>query len=179
MLAECAAQIGGGGLRVFGYGSLMWRPGFRVRESATARVHGYSRRLSVRSMHYRGTPRRPGLVFGLDAGGSCNGVVLQPAASDKRVLRDLFRREMFANVYEPRFVSARLADGGAARVLTFVVRRGGANYAPPMPPEKAAKIIRAARGFGGDNADYVRNTREELERRGVHCPQLARLCALL
>ncbi|MGI9298024.1 MAG: gamma-glutamylcyclotransferase [Gammaproteobacteria bacterium] len=179
VLAECAAQIGGGALHIFGYGSLMWRPGFRVRESAAARVHGYSRRLSVRSTHYRGTAQKPGLVFGLDAGGSCNGVVLFAAGNNERILRNLFRREMFANVYEPRFVRARLSGGGVVRALTFVVRRDGRQYVPPMPPQRAAEIIRAAEGFGGGNADYVKNTREELSRRGIPCPQLARLCALL
>lgn len=178
LLAEYAAQIGDDELYVFGYGSLMWRPGFRVRESAAARVHGYARRLSVRSTHYRGTPQKPGLVFGLDSGGSCNGVVLRAAGDTKRILRGLFRREMFANVYEPRFVCAHLS-GGDIRALTFVVRREGNHYVPPMSPQRAAKIIRAAKGFGGDNADYVKNTREELARRGVPCPQLARLCALL
>ena len=183
LLAECESQIAGD-LHIFGYGSLMWNPGFRVCTAAGARVFGWSRRLSVRSTHYRGTVRRPGLVFGLDAGGSCNGVVLRPAAAnnkkilEKKILENLFRREMFANVYEPRFVYAR-TNGGVVRALTFVVRRDGAHYVAPMPAAAAAKIIRGAAGFGGANAEYVQNTLAELQRRGVPCPQLSRLCALL
>lgn len=181
ILAECIQRAGAGDLRVFGYGSLMWKPGFRVLDAAAARVYGYSRRLSVRSMHYRGTEQTPGLVFGLDAGGSCNGVLLRAAAEDKkRVLSRLFRREMFANVYEPRFVQSRiLSSGKSVRALAFVVRRKSDRYAAPMPETRAARVICRARGFGGRNSDYVLNTREALEKRGVHCPQLARLCELL
>lgn len=178
ILAECAAQIGDDDLHIFGYGSLMWRPGFRPADSAAARIYGYARRLSVRSKHYRGTPKKPGLVFGLDAGGSCNGVVLHAAGDKKRILKNLFRREMFANVYEPKFVRAR-TENKTVRALTFVVRRNGEHYVPPMPVMQAAKIIRDAKGIGGDNADYVRNTLAELQRRGVPCPQLAKLCAML
>ena len=181
LLAECLAEAGGGDLHVFGYGSLMWRPGFRARSSSPARLFGYSRRLSVWSSHYRGDKKRPGLVFGLDSGGSCNGVLLCAAAADKaRVAASLFRREMFAGVYRPQFVFARrLGDGKKVRALTFVVRRDGAHYAAPMPMQNAAKIIRRARGIGGDNADYIINSRRQLQNRGIPCPQLAALCRLL
>ena len=178
-LAECMARCEDD-LHVFAYGSLMWRPGFAVRWAAAARIYGYSRRLAVKSTHYRGAPDNPGLVFGLDLGGSCCGVVLRAAAGKNRVLPPLFRREMFANVYEPKFLRARLLDGGGVKtVLTFAVRRGHPQYAPPIPPPQAAKIIRNAKGAGGENAEYILNTFAELKRRGVHCPQLEKLCALL
>lgn len=179
ILTESLALAGDGALAIFGYGSLIWRPGFRVRKKLAAQVYGYTRRLAVHSRHYRGTARRPGLVFGLDAGGSCNGVVLFPAAGNRRVIENLFRREMFANAYHPRFVRAQLSDGKEVRALTFVVRRVGEHYAPPMPLAKAATIIRGAKGFGGGNADYIRNTYTALQQYDIHCPQLAQLCALL
>lgn len=179
-LADCLASAGQGDLHVFGYGSLMWRPGFRPSEMRAARVRGYARRLAVRSTHYRGTPARPGLVFGLDAGGSCNGVALRvPAAQKDRVIRSLFRREMFAHAYHPRFVRAELESGGTVRALAFIVRRDSPQYAPPLPPRRAAGIVKEAAGFGGGNAEYVKNAFAELSRRGVSCPQLAAFCALL
>ncbi len=181
ILAECLTQTGDGDLYVFGYGSLMWRPGFRAKQVASARVHGYARRLSVKSTHYRGTAKTPGLVFGLDAGGSCNGVVLQAAAKDKpRIIKDLFRREMFANVYEPRFITVRRqSDNASIRALTFVVRREGAHYVATMSPAAAAKIIRRASGIGGKNADYIINTHHELTKRGIPCPSLEKLRRLV
>ena len=185
ILAHCIAEVGGGDLWVFGYGSLMRRPGFRPQETAAARLYGYSRRLAVRSTHYRGTAKQPGLVFGLDAGGCCNGVLLRaPTADKKRVIQTLFRREMFADVYEPRYVRVcklptTKNKGGNLRALTFVSRRDNAHYVPNMPLPQAAAIIRLARGFGGSNADYIIESHRELQRRGVACPQLALLCRLL
>ena len=179
-LAECMAECGEN-LHVFAYGSLLWKPGFAVQESAAAKIYGYSRRLAIRSTHYRGTEKKPGLVFGLDAGGSCCGVVLRAKAGKTRVLPPLFRREMFANAYKPVFLRAQCLDGGEIKnVLTFAVRRAGnPRYAPPMDLRAAAKIIRAAKGEGGENAEYILNTHAELKRRGVRCPQLEKLCALL
>lgn len=181
-LARCLAAAGGGDLWVFGYGSLMRRPGFRPLETATARLYGYSRQLAVRSTHYRGTAKRPGLVFGLDKGGSCNGVLLRAAQADKkRIIKALFHREMFAGVYEPRFVQVqKLAGrGGSVRALVFVSRRDHSLYMPRMPLAEAVPVIRAARGHGGRNADYILESHEELARRGVSCPQLSRLCRML
>ncbi len=159
----------------------MWRPGFCVRQSAAARVFGYSRRLAVKSFHYRGTPQKPGLVFGLDAGGSCNGAVLRVAAKNKkRVLQILFRREMFAGIYNPVFIKARLlATGKQTRALAFAARRDTPHYAPPLSLRETAGIIRSAKGAGGGNEEYIQNTRKELERLGIPCPQLAKLCAAL
>ena len=59
---------------VFGYGSLMWRPGFAHVETRRARLHGFRRLLCVTSHIYRGTPERPGLVLGLDRTGVCEGM---------------------------------------------------------------------------------------------------------
>ena len=190
MLAETLRAAGAGDLHVFAYGSLAWRPGFSFRSQWPAAVRGYARRLCVRSSHYRGTPEKPGLVFGLDAGGSCVGAVFRVAAAEKgEVARYLFRREMFANVYRPCFVIARPltrkegSDGrgkqGGVRALTFVARRDHPQYAPPMPEEDALRIIRACRGAGGGNREYVLNTLSHLREMGVSCPGLERLGRLL
>ena len=189
MLRETLRESGRGDLHVFAYGSLAWRPGFPFQRRWPALVRGYARRLCVRSSHYRGTPEKPGLVFGLDAGGSCAGSVFRAAAAEKEeVARYLFRREMFANVYRPRFVLARPlmgrenggesgAGGGgrAVRALAFVARREHPQFAPPMPEEEALEIIRACRGVGGCNREYILNTLSHLREMGVSCPTLERL----
>ena len=193
MLAETLRASGAGDLHVFAYGSLAWRPGFSFRSQWPAAVRGYARRLCVRSSHYRGTPEKPGLVFGLDAGGSCVGAVFRVAAAEKgEVARYLFRREMFANVYHPRFVMARpltrkggengkggRGKRGGVRALTFVARRDHPQYAPPMAEEDALRIIRASRGAGGGNREYILNTLSHLRQMGVSCPGLERLGRLL
>ena len=184
MLSETLRESGRGDLHVFAYGSLAWRPGFPFKKKWPAAICGYARRLCIRSFHYRGTPENPGLVFGLDSGGSCAGAAFQVAASRKtEVARYLFRREMFANVYRPRFVMARplgenkagVGGSGRVRALTFVARRGHPQYAPPMPEEEMIRIIRACRGAGGGNREYILNTILHLRQMGVSCPALERL----
>ncbi len=175
-LAITSRAIGRGDWYVFGYGSLMWQPGFRFINRNTARIYGYHRRLAVSSWHYRGTKKTPGLVFGLDKGGSCYGMLYKVANQDKaKVLRYLFRREMFANVYTPKFVNAQTQNGNRARhALVFIVRRDSPHYAPPMADEKMRRIIRHAVGESGTNTDYIKSTEQRLTAMGVPCPQLAR-----
>ena len=121
-LQETRRAVGCGDLYVFGYGSLMWRPGFRFIECSVARIYGYHRRLAVCSWHYRGTPQKPGLVFGLDKGGSCYGMLYRVATKNKgRILRYLFRREMFANVYMPRLLPPVRKTGRAHNGLWFLL----------------------------------------------------------
>ena len=180
LLADTIARAPAGALYVFGYGSLMWRPGFAHLGCAPARVQGYGRRCAVYSTHYRGTPAFPGLVLGLDAGGCCNGVLYRTAAARKaQTIRYLFRREMFAQVYVPKFVTVHRPRGAPVQALTFVVRRDGAQYAAPMPEEDAAAIIRRARGSGGSNRDYFLNTLRHLRALDMPSPMLERLCRLL
>ena len=180
LLKDTLRLAGRGDLHVFAYGSLMWKPDFAVKSLRAARLHGYSRRLAVRSTHYRGTAKRPGLVFGLDAGGSCCGALLQIAAADKAaVMRYLFEREMFADAYHPRFVRVYLAAKFVPQALAFVVRRDGTRFVPPMEAAAAVRIIRHARGLGGSNKEYILNTYQHLSQQGIHCPQLAELCHLL
>ncbi|MCH9705245.1 MAG: gamma-glutamylcyclotransferase [Proteobacteria bacterium] len=180
LLAETTAAAPAGDLYVFTYGSLMWRPEFRYQKKQPARVFGYSRRCAVFSYYYRGTPEQPGLVLGLDVGGSCNGLCYRVAAAQKaQVTRYLFKREMFADVYYPRYVRVRLPSGKVQTALTFVVRREGSQYAAPMADPAAVKIIRRAAGVGGANSEYFHSTRHHLQEVGSASPLLERLCALL
>lgn len=168
-----------GDLHVFAYGSLMWRPDFPHAAAVRGRVWGYRRRLAVWSFHYRGTLERPGLAFGLDAGGSCGGTLyLVRAAHRRRVMRRLFEREMLTDIYTPLFLPVAAA-GKTRTALVFVVNRRSAQYAPPLPDAQVVKIIRTAAGVGGANVDYVRNTYRRMTELGIASPALARLCRLL
>jgi len=179
LFRKTVQQAPSGDLHVFAYGSLMWRPGFRRAAAVRARIFGFHRRLCVYSTHYRGTPQKPGLVFGLDYGGSCNGMLFRVAAADKhRVIRYLFKREMFSGVYVPRYVAVQ-AGRHRRRALTFVARRDGAQYAAVMADAAAVRIIHAAAGVGGRNADYILQTQAHLQTLNIPCPMLARYCRLL
>ena len=117
-------------LWVFGYGSLIWKPELAFDRRVTARVHGYHRRLCLWSRINRGTPECPGLVAGLDRGGSCAGVVYRiPAARAASEFERLWEREMFMGSYAPRWLRCRLVDGTDVRALAFVVRHDVSNYA--------------------------------------------------
>lgn len=163
-------------LWVFGYGSLMWNPGFEHECREVAVVHGLHRRLCVSSIRYRGTPERPGLVLGLDRGGSCRGYAYRVGADIKHeVVRYLEQREMINAVYQPVFVRVRRADHGQCTALTFRVRRDHPQYIPPMDDRLLAERIAGCRGQNGCNPEYVFNTLSELRRIGFEDGALIRV----
>ena len=133
-------------LWVFGYGSLIWRPGFPFLERRVARLNGAHRALCVYSWVHRGTPDRPGLVLGLDRGGACRGVAFRvPAADAPAVLDYLDEREMTGGVYHRRLVPLRLLDGGGTkRAVAFVADPGAPAYCPGLTPEAMAAAIALA-----------------------------------
>jgi glutathione-specific gamma-glutamylcyclotransferase len=161
---------------VFGYGSLMWRPGFDFIERTQAFVHGYHRSLCVFSHVHRGTPESPGLVLGLDYGGSCHGVAFKIAAAARaETLAYLRARELVTSVYVERMVGLRLPCGGTTRALTFVVDRAHEQYAGRLPIEEMARLVARGVGASGANPDYVRNTYEHLRQLEVHDSALAEI----
>jgi cation transport protein ChaC len=174
-------QLPPGDLWVFGYGSVMWRPGFPHRERHKARVHGYHRALCVWSWAHRGTQARPGLVLGLDAGGSCLGMVFRVDAADKDAVADyLYSRELVVPGYPYRAVLLPLSVAGqAVRALSFVVDRKHPQYAGKLAPEAAARTVRHAVGKSGANTDYVASTVRHLDDLGIAESPLHRVHALL
>jgi cation transport protein ChaC len=167
-------------LWVFGYGSLIWRPGFPFVESARASVHGYHRSLCIFSHVHRGTPERPGLVLGLDHGGSCEGVAFRVAADARaQTIAYLRERELVTSVYLEKTVALRFADGGGVNALAYVVDRDHAQYAGRLPPDEMTRLVAESVGLNGDNPTYVRNTYEHLQRLGIHDPELAEVVTRL
>lgn len=160
-------QLPSGPLYVFGYGSLLWRPGFDWRAARRARIHGFHRALRVWSFHHRGTPDQPGLVLGLDCGGSCLGCMFEVDEAAKRPTAEyLWAREMVTSVYIPRLVHVH-CDGDRFTALTFVLDRDHEQYAGTLAPDHAARHILDAQGASGANPEYVRETVAGLERLGV------------
>ena len=185
---------------VFGYGSLIWNPGFAYQEAVLARVHGYRRSFCIRSARYRGTPEAPGVVLGLAQGGSCIGMAfrLDPAHRAAAV-KSLYEREMPGQLYVPRMIEAhRLIDtcrtidtqqtidthrmieapwptkAAPVRALTFV-----ANTAHPafglLPETEVLRRLLICAGERGANLEYAQRTHDSLRAHGVRCTVLERL----
>jgi glutathione-specific gamma-glutamylcyclotransferase len=165
-----------GDLWVFGYGSLMWSPGFRCSHKSAGKVHGYHRSLCVYSHRYRGTAKRPGLVMGLCRGGSCWGMVFRvSAAQSRRVLANLWRREMGNRVYLPRFVRVRVRGGREIRALAFVADAGHRQFAGDLDVQRTATLVAQGVGERGRNIDYVSYTLAHMHELGVRDPHLDRI----
>ena len=155
-------------LWVFAYGSLMWDPRFPFVAQTLGLLRGYHRRFCLYSVRHRGTPETPGLVFGLDHGGSCRGMVYRVAAARvPEVLEILWAREMSGAVYRPRLLPVRLADGRLVDACAFVVDRGHAQYCGCLTMEAAAAVIRRGVGQSGTNIDYLANTVTHLDELGI------------
>jgi cation transport protein ChaC len=150
-------------LWVFGYGSLIWRPGFDFVERHAAVVRGYHRALCVYSHVHRGTRDRPGLVLGLDRGGSCKGVAFRVAAAKAgAALAYLREREQVTAVYREVFLRARLAGGASVLAVAYVADRGHHQYAGRLDRAELMRLVSQGIGVSGDNPDYVRNTHAHL-----------------
>jgi cation transport protein ChaC len=148
---------------VFGYGSLIWRPGFPHLEVRVGVLHGYHRGFCVYSVHHRGTPERPGLVLGLAPGGSCRGLVYRvPAAEGEAVLDYLHDREMVTGVYDPTWVEIA-TDQGPVTAAVFVVDTQHKQYAGQLSDAETARYILQGEGAGGPCLDYLRNTVHHLD----------------
>jgi cation transport protein ChaC len=153
---------------VFGYGSLMWRPGFAHIETRRARLNGYRRALCVYSWVHRGTEQRPGLVLGLDRGGSCVGLAYRvPGELSEEVVAYLRARELVTSVYLERTLPVRLAGGGVVEALCYTVDRTHRQYAGSLDPVAAAATVSGAAGVSGANEDYVASTIAHLEALGI------------
>lgn len=150
---------GQGPFWLFAYGSLIWRPECPAEEMHRARLHGYHRGLYLWSHLHRGTPERPGLVLGLDRGGSCNGVVYRLPEHDlEQHLQALWRREMAIPAYRPKWLACRLEDGRQVRALVFTLQRQHPGYAGTLPDPVLRDVLTHARGISGSTRDYVENT---------------------
>ena len=163
-------------LWVFGYGSLMWRPGFEFEERTLATIRGYRRALCVYSHVHRGTPERPGLVLGLDRGGSCKGVAFRVAADRADgVIAYLRAREQVTMVYREIRARTTLADGRDVTALAYAVDRTHVQYAGALDLPMLERFVSQGAGVSGPNPDYVQNTYEHMRELGINDPVLATL----
>jgi cation transport protein ChaC len=169
-------------LWVFGYGSLMWRPGFDFIERVPARLIGEHRALCVYSFAHRGTPEKPGLVLGLDRGGACRGIAFRVAEKHRgATIAYLREREQVTSVYREVMRSVWLENEARQRVsaLTYVVDRGHVQYAGRLSLAEQLRHVRQGRGQSGINRDYVLATVKAIEAEGFRDTQLHQLAMML
>jgi cation transport protein ChaC len=176
------AESSEGDLWVFGYGSLMWRPGFEFVEQVPARLIGEHRALCVYSFVHRGTPEKPGLVLGLDRGGACRGIAFRVAARHRaNTVAYLRAREQVTSVYREVMRSVWLENASRERVsaLAYVVDRGHAQYAGRLSLAEQVRYVRQGHGQSGPNLDYVLSTVGAIEAEGFRDKPLHRLAQML
>jgi cation transport protein ChaC len=166
---------------VFGYGSLMWRPGFDYEEAVPAVLNGARRSLCVYSWVHRGTREKPGLVLGLDRGGSCRGVAFRVSGGNRdAVVAYLRERELVTSVYRETWRPVRLLpDRRPVRALAFLVDRNHEQYAGRLPRSELLRLVTGSRGGSGDNEAYVVSTADHLALLGIRDPTLEWLAARL
>jgi cation transport protein ChaC len=166
-------------LWIFGYGSLIWKPDFEFAERRPAKVHGWHRALKMWSRINRGTPERPGLVFGMLSGGSCQGMVFRiPKADGREVLAQLWAREMTLAVYDPKWLTCQTSHG-PVEALAFTLSRKSPNHTGVLSEEEYRRIFMEAAGIYGTTFDYAHRTLEELKRLNIRDRGLERLLKLI
>src|SRR5690625_4989024 len=166
-------------LWVFAYASLIWRPEFPWLAQRAATLNGYHRSLCLWSRINRGTPENPGLVFALDRGGTCQGVVYQiPNQKVHEIFPKLWQREMPSGSYIPKWLNCETNEG-TVTALAFIMKRSCPAYATQIPLTQQREIIMQAHGLNGSCLDYVLETHQALKRSGIQDPKLNRLVHFL
>jgi glutathione-specific gamma-glutamylcyclotransferase len=174
-----AERTRGANVWVFGYGSLIWNPLVHTIDRKPATLYGFHRRYCLWSRAGRGTPEQPGLMLGLDNGGSCRGVALCIAADiAEHELRLLWRREMVMGSYVPRWVKLRMGKR-VVRAIAFVINHAHPHYTGRLRMDTMVDAIANACGRFGPCADYLVNTVAGLDEHGIHDRALAQLHRLV
>ncbi len=165
---------------VFAYGSLIWNPEFDFDERHKVRIDGYHRAFCINSHTYRGTPDAPGVVLGLDCGGSCEGIVYRVRRGQEADIMDrIYQREMVSEVYRPLVVDIPLPDGRQVQALTFIACQEDLHGYLPGPRSEVLRRLRECTGCRGSNREYALNTQAALREWGIQDPALDALIAEL
>lgn len=158
-------------LWVFGYGSLLWNPGFPVQSQKIAVLAGYERSFCMKSIHHRGTEDTPGLVLALSqsVGARCTGIGFEVAADAHDATMEYLReRELVSAAYLEVTVPITLADGRVVDAVTYVIDPAHDQYMQDLTLERQAQIMAKAVGGRGPNDEYLYNTVAHLQKMSIH-----------
>ena len=165
---------------VFGYGSLIWNPGFEVLERQKANLHGLHRSLCLNSWVHRGTKQNPGLIFGLNTGGMCVGIAMKASGENREPIIEYLReRELVTDVYLEIWADIELEDGTKTKAITYKVDVTHEQYVGTLPINEQLALVSSAKGKSGTNIDYIKNTARALREADIHDAQLEELDAIL
>ena len=159
---------------IFAYGSLLWNPGFDYEQKTPARLSGYHRAFCRLSVRHRGTPERPGMVVGLEPGGSCQGLVYR-VAPDRLADVLVYLDEREGAGYRRRLVEVELEQGGHRQVLTYLPETDHPTYAPALAEDRIVELLRDGVGKSGRARDYLKELVEQLRRLQIDEPAFERL----
>ncbi len=162
-------------LWVFGYGSLLWNPGFTPVETVTARLSGFHRSFCMWSIHHRGSEQDPGLVLALDIaeGAICDGVAFRVADEEADTVLEMLReRELISSAYYEDVLPLALSDGREVPALAYIINQDHVQYCGDLTL-KQAQIIARAVGGRGPNTEYLYNTADHLTELGIKDDDMA------
>lgn len=167
-------------LHIFAYGSLLWNPTIDFENQFLGKVYGYHRTFCMLTKLGRGSYENPGLMLGLDKGGSCNGILYK--LRYKSALKNvdlLFKREMVTRAYVPKILNVLGDNGRIFKALSFTVDRNHKNYFNEKNYIKKIKMIKKASGFLGTCSEYLVNTSKSLEELNILDKEIKNLMLLL
>ena len=165
---------------VFGYGSLMWNPGFEFVEVTQAKIDNFHRSPCIYSWVHRGTRERPGIVLGLAHGGVCNGMAYRVSKKLQNKTLDYLRaRELVTNVYLETTQTIALRSGEQVDAVTYIVDTQHEQYAGKLSFEKLIDQIKGASGRSGPNEGYFIDTAVQLEKMKIDDELMQRISTTL
>nr|WP_155706623.1 gamma-glutamylcyclotransferase [Gloeocapsopsis dulcis] len=152
---------------IFAYGSLIWNPTVKFSDHRVGTIYGWHRRFCLWTPLGRGTPENPGLMLGLDRGGSCRGIAYRiPAEDILAELLILWRREMVVGSYTPRWV--KVVDGKDRwDAIAFTINHSHVMYTGNISNEVVVNSLATAHGKLGTCADYLVHTVDGLMKYGI------------
>lgn len=152
-------------LWVFGYGSLVWNPGFNFDEKIIGYIKDYKRVFDLACIDHRGTPEHPARTCTLEAmeGEVCWGAAFSVKGGvekEKAAMQYLERREC---EYDTKASVDFYKEGddltpAVTGVLVFTSTPDKENnkyYLGPAPMEEMARQIATANGPCGNNREYL------------------------
>jgi cation transport protein ChaC len=166
------------GVWLFAYGSLMWNPTVQVAARRRAHVDGWHRAFCLLARGGRGSAENPGLLLGLREGGACDGLALRVDDADLESELDLlWRREMLAGSYVPRWVELADPRDAPSHALAFTIDKNSSGYAGDLEEEEVIRRLATARGELGSCAEYLLQTRDALRAEGIEDATVERLAS--